>query len=452
VPRLIIANSRTEEMVGDLTLLTEEERVAGGWAAQRMFWFAADGDVLVLPWVAEDRYVDYVLRMTGTDRSTLVLLVPPAGELGEKLLTPDRLADGKFRDRLREALAGKEIDRVLAVCDDPFVVDLAEAVGVGSALPGRGFSGQRGGALVNSKAAFRAVAAGAGVATAPGVIATRPEVAVSAIEAILGRGDSAMVKKEFAGGGLGNEILASDVTVRAAGAPGVVVLADSAAIRAYVAERWQWLTAGRDRLVVEQYLTGATTVYAEFAVEHHASLLRGTGEMLMNTVAVGEIVPPQSITPEEHGELVEAGRRLCDAFRAMGYRGNISADAVRTADGRIAFTETNGRITGSTHLHAVVRDRVLHPRFHGARVLLELATWSVPSFGAAVRALAAAGLEFDRDSGTGVLLTGNYVEIDGKVMYCVVAEDAESARAVAESLAALPVGAGEPGEWDDDDR
>lgn len=442
MPKLIIANSRTQEMVGDLALLTPEERMAGGWGAQRLFWFAADGDILVLPWVADDHYVDYVLGLTGTDRSTLTLLVPPTGYLGEELLTPDRLADPRFRVELREVLAERTIDEIFTAYDDAYVVDLAKAMSIAHALPGFAFSEQGGDALVNSKAAFRAVAAGIGVAIAPGVIAGTRELAESTIGEILRRGDSVIVKREFAGGGFGNEILATDENVVPAGARKVVLLHNGDAIEEYVAERWSWLTGGRDdRLVIEQYFTGAATVYAEFVVTDEGSDLLGTGEILMEPVAIGEIVPPQSITPVQHEELVDAGRRLCEAFRGLGYRGIISADAIRTRAGDIVFSETNGRLTGSTHLHTVLRDIILRPEHRGDRVMVERAVWTVPSFTAAVDHLVAAGTAFDRETGTGVVLTGNYVPVNGKVMYCVVAKDYESAKSVVATLDALPVDA-----------
>jgi hypothetical protein len=438
--KLIITNSRTEEMVGDLALLTPEERLAGGWGAQRMFWFAADGDVLVLPWIAEDEYVDYVLGLTGTDRSTLTLLVPPPGYLGPELLTPDRLADEQFREELREVLAGRDIDKMLTAYDDTFVVELAKAMGVEHALPGFAFSEQGGDALVNSKAAFRAVAAGIGVAIAPGIIASTPDQAEGTIARILGRGDNVIVKKEFAGGGFGNEILAAAEGVRPTGARNVVVLPDVDAIKLYVAERWSWLTGERDdRLVIEQYFADAVTVYAEFVVTDEGCDLLGTGEIVMEPVAIGEIVPPQSITPDAHDELVVMGRRICEAFRGVGYRGNISADAIRTQDGDIVFSETNGRLTGSTHLHAVLRDRMTHPRHRGDRVMVERAAWTVPSFASAVEQLAANGLAFDKETATGVVLTANYVPVNSMVMYCVVSEDFESAKGIVEAIAALSV-------------
>jgi Pre ATP-grasp domain len=64
---LHIANSRTEDMVGDLALQTDIERRIGGGNAQRVAWFAREGDVLVLPWAPEDVYLDYVAELTVRD-------------------------------------------------------------------------------------------------------------------------------------------------------------------------------------------------------------------------------------------------------------------------------------------------------------------------------------------------------------------------------------------------
>lgn len=241
--KLIIANSRTEEMVGDLALLTEEERGMGAWGAQRMLWFTENGDVVVMPWIAEDAYVDYTLSVIGTERASLSFVVPPPGYLGTELLTPDRLADEAFRAELQEVLAGRVIDRVLAAYDDDSVVSLASAMGLRQALPGHDFSAQGGGALVNSKAAFRAVAAGLGVALAPGATASRQE---QAVEGLLVADHDVIVKKAVAGGGFGNEILIRSGAVKPAGARNVIALADEEAVVGYVEKRWSWMTGGRN--------------------------------------------------------------------------------------------------------------------------------------------------------------------------------------------------------------
>ena len=96
---LHIANSRTADMVGgDLLLQTDVEwRIASGHA-QRVAWFARDGDVLVLRWAPEDVYLDYVTELTGTRRSSLRLVVPPPGAVGTDILSPDRLEHEGFRE------------------------------------------------------------------------------------------------------------------------------------------------------------------------------------------------------------------------------------------------------------------------------------------------------------------------------------------------------------------
>jgi hypothetical protein len=437
---LIISNSRTEEMVGDLLALTPTQRQAGGWGAQRMLWFARDGDVVVLPWAPEDAYLDYLTALTGTRSASLTLVVPPPGFLGADLLTPDRLADEGFRDELRNVLADRSVDSILAAYKDFSIVELAESLGIERAVPGYRFSAQGGDALVNSKATFRAVAAGAGIPIAPGIVARQQQQAEATITALLTQGYTVMVKQEFAGGGFGNEILSPADGVRPAGAQKVVVLPDRPAIMRYVAERWAWLTGGRDhRLVIERYFPDSITVYAEFLVTDNDSQLLGVGEILMEPVAVGEIVPPPSLTPDARAWLVDAGRRLCEQFRMMGYRGNISADAILTTEGEIVFTETNGRITGSTHLHTVVGGRIVDEEHRGKRVFLEHDGWAVPSFSAAVEQLTAAGLTYDPDTQTGVVLTANYVPVNGTVMYCVVAEDLESARVNERRLTSLSI-------------
>lgn len=438
MPKLIIANSRTEEMVGDLALLTEEERGLGAWGAQRMLWFTEDGDVVVLPWVAEDPYVNYTLGLIGTDRASLSFVVPPPGYLGTELLTPDRLADDTFRSELRAIIAGRPIDRVLAAYDDDSVVGLAAAMGLRHALPGHDFSAQGGGALVNSKAAFRAVAAGLGVPVAPGGIASRPHQAVTAIEGLLGVGHDVIVKKAVAGGGFGNEILIRSGSVKPAGARNVITLADEGAVGGYVEERWSWMTGGRNApVVIERYFAGSTTVYAEFFATDGECQLMGTGEILMEPIANGEVVPPQSIPKDTHDILIDGARRLCEAFRTIGYRGTICADAIWTSDGQLIFSETNGRITGSTHLHTTIPERVIGPAFRDRRVRLEHIGWPASSFADGTAQLLAAGLAFDPQTRTGVVFTGNYVPVNGKIMYCVIAEDFETAVEIERRISAF---------------
>jgi biotin carboxylase len=354
------------------------------------------------------------------------------------LLTPDRLGSEAFHAQLRSALRGQSIDSIVSCYTDFAVADLAREMGITSALPGWRFSAENGDALINSKAVFRAVAAGIGLPIAPGVVTGSREHAELTINAILDEGHGVMVKREFAGGGFGNELLCRTEGARLAGAPNIAVLPDAAAVASYLGQRWSWLTGGRnDRLVIERYFADAVTVYAEFDATDEGCVLRGTGEILMEPVAVGEIIPPQSITGDKRSELVELARRICEQVRDMGYRGNICADAIVVPGGDIVFTETNGRLTASTHLHHNLIGHVVGPRYKGERVFLERAgLLTASSYPEAIEQLDASGLGYDPATRLGVVLTANYVPINGKITYCVVAEDLQAARSVEAKLLA----------------
>ncbi|MFJ8043347.1 peptide ligase PGM1-related protein [Kitasatospora sp. NPDC096147] len=441
---LWIGNNRTEEMVGDLSGMSSVELAFAGCGAQRMLWFAEDGDVLVLPWEPEPHYLAYVTGLTGTQAPALTVVVPPPGVQGTEVLTPDRLADPGFRAALARVLAaraaaGDPVDRVVGIAGNATVAALAEALGIGGAVPGHAFAAQGGLALVNSKAAFRALAAGAGVAVAPGTVAGSPAEAEAAAEALLAAGHSVMVKVEYQAGGHGNEVLVRDEAVPVpAGAQRAVPLADRAAVAAYLAERWGWLTGGRDhRVVVERYFTDAVALYAEFTVGDGGAVLSGCGEMLMDPVVVGEITPP--VTPDAAvlAELVDQAGRLCESLRVLGYRGTVSADAFLTPKGELYFSETNGRLTGSTHLHEALMRRLVGAGRRADRVILELAGLAVPSFPEAVAAVRDAGLAFDPATATGVVFSCDFARADGSVMYCVIAGSAAEARTAEHRLRAL---------------
>ena len=403
VATLIVGNSRTEEMVGELAALSTLERQFGGCAALRLLWLAESGDVVVLPYPPRAEYLAYVTNLTGADPESLLVLCPPPGALGADLLTPDRTADPAFRKQVRAAVRARGVDRVTAVYKDVPVTQFAAAVGV--MVPGHAFSAQGGDALINSKAGFRGTCCRRRRADRPGFGHYSPgrgqESGHRAVRRRPQRDRQAGVlrwrgRKRNTSPGPG---------VRVAGALTAVVLADATAVADYFALRWDWLTAGgRHRLVVERYLTECDTVYGEYLISDAGPALAAVGEILMAPVPIGEMVPAQSLTPAARSTLVEAGVRLCGALHAIGYRGYLSTDAVLTPNGEVFLTETNARMSGSTHLHAAIHARVLDTPHRGHRVALELHDWAVPSFAAAVERLTGAGLAFTRDTGLGVVL------------------------------------------------
>jgi hypothetical protein len=415
--RVLVGNSSDEELTG------AHGRKTAAWWANRLLWFAQDGDVIVLPAAPDPVFLQYVTGLTGVDAQSLRVVVPPPGYEGSNRLTADRLADPALHATLVQAVAGRAIRRVVPLWPDVAAARLAHALGAEAALPGYTFLAQGGGALVNSKAVFRAVAAAAGVPIPVGAVCAGPASAEVAIADLLAGGQPVIVKQEYLSGGDGNEILSPVEGITPIGAPWVIVLSGQSAVRSYVAQRWDWLTRdGQQRVVVERYHPDSTAVFAEFELTDAGIRFAGHGEMISVPVANSQIIPAVGVKPDPLADIVDGGRRLCGPLHAMGYRGMVSADAIVTPAGEVFFSEYNSRITGSAHVYAIVGERIVGPDYADARVIRERLGWRIPSAQAAIAALAARGLSYDRSSRTGVVLLTPREPSNGTAQYCIVAE------------------------------
>jgi Pre ATP-grasp domain/PGM1 C-terminal domain len=424
MPRLIIGNLFTDEIAGDPRLLPASYLRVAAAGAQMVLWFAKDGDIILLPERPDDAVLDYVTRMTGTDRSTLRIIVPPPGMCGTGLLTADRMADPGFREELAAALDGVTVRSVIPMTPDTSVATLATDFGFEDAVPGHAFLSQGGSVFVNSKAIFRTVAAGAGVPIPAGGVCTHPVDAHRMISRLFDQDLPVMLKRDFCSGGYGNEVVSKVPGLEPVGANRSVVLPDSAALEAYLQERWDWLSnGGRYAVVVEQYVPGSRAIYAECQITDDGPVFLEQGEMFSAPVTNAQVIPPPDLPRSALTQLITATSRLCDALRAVGYRGPISADAILAPDGRILFTEYNGRITGSTHAHMIIGNEIVGPNFSESVVIAEYCEWTVPSYQAAVQRLDESGLTYDPATKRGVVLTKAHNEANGLVRYCAIAEN-----------------------------
>ncbi|MFD8416223.1 peptide ligase PGM1-related protein [Streptomyces sp. NPDC059650] len=413
--RLLIGNDWSEEL---------EEPVGTGWAVQRLLWFARDGDVLVLPVPPEEEFLSYVTSLTGTRRDSIQVVVPPPGRTGTGALTADRLTDPALIAELREKTAGRPVDEVFALWPDAAVAAAADALGCPGALQGHAFLTQSGGLLGSSKAVFRALAAGVGAPLPDGAVCADPRRAEEHIVRLLDGGSPVILKQDFGSGSDGNEILSRTGDVELRGARGIRRLADRPAVSAYLAERWDWLTAGgRDRVVVERYHPGSRAYFAEFWISDAGIRLGGHGEMQYCPLPNAQVMPAPDLTGGQLDSLVDGGHRISAGLRAVGYRGILSADAVVTPQGEVLFTEYNGRATGSTHIYEIVGKRVVGPGFGTDRILLERVWpkhWEVPSFSAALTRLRESGHAYDPDTRRGAIILAAYHPGRKGVMLCFV--------------------------------
>ncbi|HEV2343281.1 MAG TPA: peptide ligase PGM1-related protein [Actinocrinis sp.] len=406
-------------------------RHSAAWYCQRLAWFAEDGDVLVLPVAPDEGWLEYVGDLTGTDPATLAVVVPPPGAAGSGQLTKDRLRDPRFLAELRAAVAGRPVEYVYALWPDARVVELAAHLGAERAVPGYRFLTQGGDAIANSKAFFRAVASGIGLPVAEGTVVRSRQAAEEEILRLLDDDHPVMLKNEFLSGGWGNEILTRRGGVRRLGARRLVELEGRSSVREYLEERWPRLTdAGRHELVVERYFPESQGVFAEFSIEDDGVHYGGQGHLLSTPYGGASITPAADVDPDRMAEVVSGGRQLCEAMRAIGYRGVLSADAIVTPAGQVMFTEYNGRSTGSTHGYQIVGRKIIGPDYAEDRVIVErLGTdaWCIESFAEAVQMLRASGLQYDPQTRRGVVFLHAFDPGTTSVPYVVIDESIAAA-------------------------
>lgn len=432
--RLIIANPTT----GDDEQAPEMRRYCS-IQFRRMAWCCRPGDVLVLPVRPGDEFMRYVGDTLGFDARTVRVLVPPPGRMGFDLLTPDRLADRALRSELRELVSGGGVDRVVPFHYDRVIAGLAAAIGL--AGPGSpygssaaaaasaasfGFFAQGGSDLLNSKATFRALAAGAGLPIPDGIVTADQDEAHDYIWSLLSGGRCAIVKKDAAAGGFGNEIISAAEGVRPIGAEHVAVEPTPAGLRRHLSERWPWFTVGGRRgIVIEHYIERSLPIYAEIDIADGGIEVVGHGEMIITPILNGLIAPAPSAGLPGFAGFLDHARRLGEVVRAIGYRGRMSIDAIITPDHEILLNECNGRLGGSTHIHAIEHDLAGPAR---DRVLIERRRKRLPPLDAALALLASLGLAYAPAERTGILITVDDAGPGGGFgEYCLIARTRDAA-------------------------
>lgn len=427
--KLIIGNLRTEEMVGDLEILSPSYREYVGNQAQRMAWSLQEGDILILPVMPDEYFLDYVTSQLRIDRSAIEVIVPPAGRFGDGVLSRDRLMGETFLAQLRRAVGSRDVREVFPFHFDSAVAALSKKLGLDGVTPGFEFLSQGGGRLLNSKATFRALAGGTGVAVPQGKVCSLEEEAADFLwEELLSHGHPAIIKRDFHVAGFGNEVVSPVPGIEPVGALRAVVVDDREALVKYLAKGWHWFTdAGRSPVVVERYFAGSLPLCAEFHVTGQGVELAGHGAMRTEPVLNGHIWPAPTSELSSFGGFLEAARKICTPIHAMGYRGIVSVDAIVTPNQDILINEFNCRVSGSTHAYHI-GERLVGGDFLTERVLVEQRCCNFPPPVVAVQALEESGLAYDHATRAGVVMTvEDNSENGGFGEYCIVAESTDHA-------------------------
>ncbi|MFJ4057533.1 preATP grasp domain-containing protein [Streptomyces albogriseolus] len=386
---------------------------------QRLFWFARPGDLLVLCCEPDGAFLDYALSHTGVKRSALTILVAPAGARGDRLLDPASLTDPGFVRAVRAALdaAGGPagVSEVFALWPSASVARFAAALGVEDRFPGAAFFAQGGGEIGNNKGNFRALAAAAGVPILPGRVCRSRAEAVDATRELLESSGSraVVVKQAHNGAGVGNQLLVRDpqLAVDHVGARHLHHVAPGeTGIAAYWDQRWAWASGqGRWPVVIETFAPGADAVYSEHYAADTGTWPTEMGRLLyVGRRLSHQVVPLDGVSDEVRAALLDGGTRLAEAYRAFGYRGHLSADALVLPDQSVVFTEVNAQVSGSLHIYQQIAHHIVDVAAAPRRQVVEYhvpPTWTVPDFDTFLSALDETGLAYDSATRTGVIVS-----------------------------------------------
>lgn len=396
-----------------------------------LLWLARPGDVFVLSREPDKAFWQNIAGLLGIDPDRVTILVPPPGRLGTDLLTRDRLADPAFlADLARTVRAVPECAAFSAYYQDRFTVTVvAEAAGLADSIPGRAFIAEGGADLLNCKSFFRAIAAGNGLPIASGSAYRDLDGATAAIWELVRAGRSAILKRDFHAGGFGNFLFSMNPDVRPAGVRELAVVTDRAQVHDFLTAGWPFLSGdGRFPVIVEHYHENCVTLCAEIAIGETGVRTDCLFEMRMTPRISGFrwLKPGDDSSPA--AEFHRLAERLAELVRVLGYRGLINIDGIRTPAGRTLITEFNGRFSGITYLHAMLR-RIVGPRYAHHRHVAA-GTLHAESIEDAMAKLAAAGAEFDPVAREGVVLTADGSEEPDSFAYCAIGRSAQALAAL----------------------
>ncbi|MGH3859740.1 MAG: hypothetical protein ACRDSQ_09060, partial [Actinokineospora sp.] len=202
----------------------------------------------------------------------------------------------------------------------------------------------------------------------------------------------------------------------------------------YWNDRWDWASAqNRFPVVIEEFAPDAVSVYSEHYAADDGAWPTETGTLLyVGRRLSHQVVPLRGVDDNVRAQLLAGGTRLAETYRAFGYRGYLSADAVVTTSGQVVFTEVNAQVSGSLHIYQVIAHRIVDTAATPERSVVEYhvpPTWAVPDFDAFLSAVDELGCGYDPATRTGVIVSMPVIPLEvnrAQFVFCIAyATDAD---------------------------
>ncbi|MFI9721801.1 peptide ligase PGM1-related protein [Streptomyces sp. NPDC052396] len=388
---------------------------AAARAVHRQLWLVRPGDVVISPIPVDEPFLRYVCGELGVDRDT-VQVVNAGGELTDKALVHPDLVEW-----LRPMT--KDDAQLLPAAHTEGVAALARLLGLPPG-PGLRFAAQRGPVLLNRKSHFRQLAVGAELPVPAGSVVTGARELAAAIRRHLPRTGTVIVKRDDDLGGQGNVALTLGDT---SPLPGVCRTLAATDPRTAADALWAELTDDHNPVVVvESYHPATHSFYAEYLIAEDGRItFLNSGGIRRSPdpdPAAAELVwvgleLPADLPPGTASRALTAAARMVALAAAIGYRGHINIDGIRTTDGSVLFNEVNARWGGSLALHTI-GERLLGPDYADHHVISGLRDITALPLPEALRILREQGLAFSAATKEGVVIVGADPQL-GAPLECV---------------------------------
>lgn len=325
-------------------------------------WYLEPGDVVVSQEPFDSSFIGYVADVHAELGRPFVA---PPQVISHTELQSDYLGSCELSDAL--IALGVKIGRVDAIYSSRGLALLAENLGLSGEW---GFLRERGMELLNRKSHFRQLASSLGTPLAAGMIVKTDDELRAAVEEVMRRTGSAIVKADNGGGGSGNTVISSGDSFQCLGAKSHLNIN---ALRAE-SEAWARLLRGNEVLVVEEYLSSTHQFYIEFEVGASGPEFVSTGSILTSPhrERPGYYVWDGLQIPAVIGEGARRESRrmagdLANRAWELGYIGRINVDFILREDNSLIVNEWNARWGGGTVMEAVAR-RFLGDGYQGRSV------------------------------------------------------------------------------------
>lgn len=407
-PQLLLGNMISPEVMDSPPPAYIDQMYA---ATPRKVWRMFSGDVLISPHAVPKHMLTYACDVLGMAAETLEIFTAR----GNVPLLSDRiLYDAQLLKQIRASCAARPGIGLEPFVLDSYAISLADHLHI-PLQRYMEFAGRPNAQALqavhqyNAKAEFREWAAGSGSNVLPGILAKRPKDLLGAARRL--DVPAFIVKLNRGSSGFGHRIFSGDTA-------GLLAL-----------EKWaDSLVHHPDGYVVEEALAVTSSPSAEFELlDDETRLISVCDQRCVDNAWVGMTIPPFDLSEHVQSAFIQCGRRFGEHLRSLGYRGYFDIDGVYDGT-RFAVTETNLRTSGGSHMDVILRrlcgdSYTVHRRVIADSVALRLTA----PFAHALERIRAAGLTIEEPGQTGVVITADGADTDGKVRYMCIGESAAEA-------------------------